>query len=209
MKVKNISKQILLPLLLVLIIIGFSSFAIFLASDGDKVSMETYLISPVVETTVSPPIQTESRLPLPVRLKIPVINVDAPVESVGLLEGGVMGLPKSIVDVAWFNSGTIPGEVGSAVFAGHYGWKNNQRAVFDTLYTLRKGDKVFVEDEKGIITPFVVRETRRYNSNSDAKDVFVSSDGKAHLNLVTCEGEWNKETKSYSTRLVVFTDKSP
>jgi len=35
----------------------------------------------------------------------------------------------------------------------------------------------------------------------------ASSDAKAHLNLITCEGVWDKVSKSYSKRLVVFTDR--
>ena len=70
-----------------------------------------------------------------------------------------------------------------------------------------KGDKIYVEDEFGIIATFVVREKRLYDPNVDASDVFGSSDGKAHLNLVTCEGVWDEVTKSRSKRLVVFADK--
>ncbi|PIZ82226.1 MAG: class F sortase, partial [Parcubacteria group bacterium CG_4_10_14_0_2_um_filter_41_6] len=41
----------------------------------------------------------------------------------------------------------------------------------------------------------------------DVPEVFNSSDGKAHLNLITCTGVWNKEDNAFSERLVVFTDK--
>lgn len=118
-----------------------------------------------------------------------------------------MDVPKGPNDVAWFNLGPRPGEIGSAVISGHYGWKNNIPAVFDNLHKLRKGDKVYVEDKNGATITFVVRELRTYDQNEDASDVFGSSDGKAHLNLVTCTGTWNKAQKSYSKRLVVFTDK--
>jgi hypothetical protein len=56
-------------------------------------------------------------------------------------------------------------------------------------------------------TTFVVRESRSFNPNADASDVFNSNDEKSHLNLITCEGSWNKDSKSYSQRLVIFTDK--
>ena len=143
----------------------------------------------------------------PVHLKIPGINVDAAVESVGLAPDGAMDIPKSQDDVAWFELGPRPGENGSAVIAGHYGWKNREPSAFDNLYKLRKGDKLYVEDDKGVVISFVVRESRRYDPNADASAVFGSNDGKPHLNLVTCEGVWNKVSKSYSKRLVVFTDK--
>jgi LPXTG-site transpeptidase (sortase) family protein len=118
-----------------------------------------------------------------------------------------MDIPKNQDDVAWFELGSRPGESGSAVLAGHYGWIKGKPSVFDNLYKLRTGDKVYLEDDKGIIVSFVVRENRRYDAKADASDVFNSNDGKPHLNLVTCEGTWDEVTKSYPSRLVVFTDK--
>ena len=144
---------------------------------------------------------------LPIRLTIPKINVDAPIEYVGLSQDGAMDAPKGPLEVAWFNLGPRPGETGNAVLAGHEGWKDGIPAVFDTLHALRKGDRLYVEDEKGLITTFVVRELRTFGKDEDATDVFSSTDGKSHLNLITCEGSWNKTEKSYSHRLVVFADK--
>ena len=163
----------------------------------------------LIENATTTPNQEQASVELPVRLKIPSIKVDAPVEYVGLTPDGAMNVPKSPVGVAWFNLGPRPGEDGSAVITGHYGWKNNIPAVFDNLHKLRVGDKISVEDEKGLATTFVVREVRIYDKDDDdvASDVFDSSDGKAHLNLITCEGEWDKVSKTYSKRLVVFTDK--
>lgn len=145
---------------------------------------------------------------LPVRLKIPTIEVDATVEQVGLTPGGAMDTPKGPDNVGWFNLGTRPGDEGSAVMAGHYGtWKNGKGSVFDNLHKLNKGDKIYIEDDKGATVAFVVRESRNYEPKADAVDVFSSDDEKAHLNLITCEGIWDKDSKSYSQRLVIFTDR--
>jgi len=144
---------------------------------------------------------------LPVRLKIPKINVDAAFEYVGLVPNGAMGAPKGPTHVAWFDLGPRPGEKGSSVVDGHFGWQNNIPAAFDNLDKLRKGDKLYVEDDKGTTTIFVVRELRAYGKNDDSSSVFRSSDGKSHLNLITCDGVWNETEQSYSDRLVVFTDK--
>src|ERR1035437_3188256 len=144
---------------------------------------------------------------LPVRLKIPAINVDAAIESVGLTPEGAMGAPEGPDDVAWFNLGTRPGENGSAVIDGHSGWKDGIPAVFDTLHALHKGDKIYVEDEKGSTTTFVVRELRTLGAKEDATSVFSSSDGKEHLNLITGEGTWDPVSRTSSERLIVFADK--
>jgi|GEM_PF-675645 LPXTG-site transpeptidase (sortase) family protein len=141
---------------------------------------------------------------LPARLKIPTINVNALIESVGLTPDGSLDVPKDFVNTAWYNLGPRPGANGAAVIDGHIGWKNS---VFNNLSSLHKGDKLYVEDENGATVTFVVREFRTYGENDDAANIFGASDGKAHLNLITCFGVWNKVTKSYPSRLVIFTDK--
>ena len=143
---------------------------------------------------------------LPVRLKIPEINIDAAIEYVGITTQGIMGAPSEPTSTAWFDLGPLPGQIGSAVIAGHEGWKNGIAAVFDDLYKLKVGDKIYVEDEHGTTITFVVQKLRTYDPNGDASNVFISSDGKAHLNLITCEGTWNATQKSYSNRLVIFAD---
>ena len=160
-----------------------------------------------IEKIVTPQIVEPVRSDFPLRLKIPKLKVDAPIQYVGLTAGGAMAVPKDPNNVAWFNLGPRPGEVGSAVIAGHFGWRNNIPAVFDDLYKLRPGDTLSVEDDRGVSTTFVVRESRRYDPAADASEVFLQSDGIAHLNLVTCEGTWNVASDSYSRRLVVLTDK--
>ena len=158
---------------------------------------------------VSPfPIQEQSIVGAPVRLMIPVVGVDSAVESLGLTPQGAMDIPQDPDNVGWFSLGTRPGENGSAVMAGHYGtWKNGKGSAFDRLHELNRGDKLYVKDNAGGVTFFVVRESRNYDPEADATEVFSSSDGKSHLNLITCEGAWDKNTKSYSQRLVIFTDK--
>ena len=143
----------------------------------------------------------------PVRLKIPAINVNAAIERVGLTPQGAVAVPKGPTNAAWFYLGPRPGEKGSSVIDGHFGWKNGIPAVFDDLNKLRKGDKLYVEDEKGAVVSFIVREIRTYAHDKNVPGVFDSNDGKAHLNLITCEGVWNEVQKNYSDRLVVFTDK--
>ncbi len=146
-------------------------------------------------------------LDTPLRLSIPVIGLDTRLESVGLTPEGAMDVPTDPSTAAWFDLSPAPGEVGSAVIAGHFGWRDGIPAVFDNLSLLRKGDIVSVQSTDGRTTQFMVREIRTYDAYADAASVFYSSDGKAHLNLITCEGAWNPATKTYSNRLVVFTDK--
>jgi LPXTG-site transpeptidase (sortase) family protein len=164
------------------------------------------LIPIIASTTISYQ-QEDEDFGLPIQIRIPKIGVDAAIEQVGITSQGEIGVPKGPTGVAWFELGTLPGKRGSAVITGHYGWKDGIAAVFDNLYKLQNEDKVYVHDDKGNVITFVVRESRRYDPKEDASAVFASNDDKAHLNLITCEGVWNKDQQSYSKRLVVFADR--
>ncbi len=158
--------------------------------------------SPTTEANVPGKIISE----IPIRLRIPAINIDAKIESVGLTEQKVMGVPEGPANAAWFDLGPRPGEIGSAVIDGHFGTIDGISAVFNNLHTLQKGDKIYTEDEKGVPTIFTVRELRTYEEYDSSTEVFHSSDNKAHLNLITCEGQWKDGEQNYSKRLVVFSD---
>ena len=202
MQSKILSKRMLLGIIL----LGFILFAILLFNFilKNPIQGSSALL---IENVATLPNQEYASVGLPVRLKIPAIGVDSAVISVGLTSDGAMDVPKDPTDVAWFNLGPRPGESGSAVINGHYGWKNNIPAVFDNLHKLREGERISVEDEKGVTTTFIVREIRIYDKDDVAFGVFESDDGKAHLNLITCMGDWNQVEKTHSERLVILTDK--
>lgn len=166
--------------------------------------------SPSVIVAGSPTAKTET-IPAPtylspLRLEIANISVDTPVVATGLTQNGAMDIDEDIAKTAWYKLGPRPGEKGNAVIAGHYGWKDGQESVFNNLHSLQRGDTVSVYDDKGAGLAFIVKEIRKYNFDADATEVFRSSDGKAHLNLITCDGHWNNALQTYSDRLVVFTD---
>lgn len=144
---------------------------------------------------------------IPVRLKIQKIKVNAAIENVGLIADGSMGTPKLPRNAAWFELGPRPGENGSAVIAGHINWWNGAVSVFAKLNKLKLGDKAVVQDNQGQLITFIVSKVRMYDLTEDATDVFQTNDGTARLNLITCGGTWNKITRRYSKRLVVFMEK--
>lgn len=152
--------------------------------------------------------QAEANMGLPVRITIPKISVDAAIESIGLTPQGAVDVPKEPANAAWYNLGPRPGESGNAIIVGHYGrWKNGKASVFDNLRQLVAGDKVYVQDDAGVIATFVVREQQRYEPDAIVPEVFIADDNQSYLNLITCEGVWSEIDQSYSKRLVVFTDK--
>lgn len=192
--------------LLIVVLTGLVLFFVYISPYNSPISISGDL-RPLIASNAVVNQQAKGDTGIPVRLKIPNIKVDSAIEFVGLTPEGAMDVPKGPANAAWYELGPRPGEEGSAVIVGHFGWKNGIPAVFDNVSALRAGDKIYVEDRETTITTFVVRELRTYGEHQDATDIFNSSDGKARLVLITCEGVWNKAEKSYSKRLVVFADK--
>jgi LPXTG-site transpeptidase (sortase) family protein len=159
----------------------------------------------VPDAVVREPVPVVSISP-PTQLKIDKIGVGAVVQPVGLTSDGNMDIDENPRQAAWYKLGPKPGQEGSAVIAGHYGWKKNVPSVFNNLHTLVAGDKVLTLGEDGTVLTFVVTRLATYAPDQDATNVFRSDDGKSHLNLVTCQGSWNNTVRTYSERLVVFTD---
>lgn len=149
----------------------------------------------------------DQRAGLPIRIKIPSINLNAEVEQVGLASDGSMDVPKIATNTAWYQAGPRPGEMGSAVIDGHVDQKDGSKAVFADLSKLKSGDKITITDEQGTDILFIVQTKKTYSASADATDIFTSKDGKAHLNLITCSGAWDKTSKNYTQRLVIFADK--
>ncbi|UOR12041.1 class F sortase [Halobacillus amylolyticus] len=98
---------------------------------------------------------------VPTNVKVPSIGIDAPVNEVGVLENGQMGVPKNDAVAGWFKPGTKPGNTGNAVLAGHV---DNQSgpAVFYYLKDLQKGDEIIVTNEEGKELTYVVQKSESY-----------------------------------------------
>lgn len=177
----------------------------------DALSIELKKLQTPVSPSASPaPAIITSGIGLPVRLKIPKISVDAGFQYNGLTADGVMEIPNNIFDAGWYTGSPHPGEKGSSVITGHVariqGGVMTSPGIFFDLNKLRPGDNIYVLNDRGQNIAFTVREIRLYNPTADATDVFTSKDDRAHLNIITCEGDWNANQLSYSERLVVFTD---
>lgn len=152
------------------------------------------------------PTPTQKVLALPKRLLIPKLSVNAVIESVGMDEKGNMAVPEHADNAAWYNLGFKPGENGSAVIDGHFDKVTGAPAVFYNLASLTPGDTVQIEDNDGTILTFKVTSSHAYPFDQLPLQKIFNSPGKPTLNLITCDGVFNKSQKNYSERLVVYTE---
>jgi LPXTG-site transpeptidase (sortase) family protein len=115
-----------------------------------------------------------------------------------------MDTPKDADNGAWYNLGYKPGQVGSAVIAGHLDKENGDPAVFWRVTELNTGDKIIITDVKDQTYTFEVMDIQKYPYDDFPLQKVFGSSSKPMLNLITCQGDWDSKAKNYSHRMVVF-----
>ncbi|PYZ96459.1 hypothetical protein CR205_12110 [Alteribacter lacisalsi] len=142
---------------------------------------------------------------VPLSLSIPAIEVEAEIEPVGVLDNGQMGVPDEAEGVAWFEPGTMPGNTGNAVLAGHVDSRTGP-AVFWDLNKLEPGDEIHVTGEDGEPLTFEVQVSVSYGrTDAPIEEIFGPTD-KKRLNLITCSGTFDSGEGTHDQRLVVYTE---
>lgn len=141
----------------------------------------------------------------PIQLRIPSINVDAPIEPQGLTENGEMEVPDDGETIGWYEPGTKPGGMGNAVLVGHVDDYTGP-AIFFNLKKLEVGDEILVDGENGETLTFVVKDKQAYPyDQAPIREIFGPSNNN-RLNLITCTGLYNRSTQNHEERLVVYTE---
>lgn len=146
------------------------------------------------------------------KIFIPKISVEAHIQTVSTTKDGAVGIPTNYSDVAWFDGSAPIGRsvgttmAGTALVVGHVDTRVFGPGVFRDLKGLVPGDDIYVSIE-GRISHFKVTGLKTYPEDTDRMaEIIGTKGGKAHLNLITCDGEWDQSVKRYTDRLVVFTD---
>jgi LPXTG-site transpeptidase (sortase) family protein len=138
------------------------------------------------------------------RVRIPAIQVDAPVMPVGLdAEGWVDAPPPEDPNLAgWFTGAVSPGEKGTAVVVGHVDNKQGP-AVFYGLGALKKGNRVEVRRQDGKTAVFEIYGVEVFAKNDFPGDRVYASKGVPELRVITCGGGFSQQN-GYDGNVVVF-----
>jgi sortase (surface protein transpeptidase) len=140
--------------------------------------------------------------PVPARLRIGTIGVDAPILPVGV-EGGTTEVPADVDAVGWYRFGGRVGISGSTLLLAHVSSAAQGRGVFFRLRELAPGDDVIVEMRDGSSSGFRVIARRSYAKEA-LPDSLFSRTGAEMLALVTCGGRFSEATGRYEDNVVVY-----
>ena len=143
------------------------------------------------------------RAPLPMRLRIPSLGVDAPVGPVGTAADGTVEVPTRWEEVGWFDGGARPGEDGPSVLLGHVDSKAGP-AVFVRLPEAPPGTVVEVVGEGGAVSRWQVERTEQHPKTRFPTEAVYLPALRPELRLVTCGGTFDRATGHYRDNVVVY-----
>jgi sortase (surface protein transpeptidase) len=149
-----------------------------------------------------------SAVAVPVRLRIPSIEVDSGLETLRRAADNSIEVPRQPGMAGWWADGPRPGQPGPAVVLGHVDSRYGP-AVFFRLDQLRAGDEVLVERADSSTVRFVVTELHPYRKDQFPTELVYYPTLKPELRLVTCGGPVDPSTGHYRDNLVVFTVHAP
>lgn len=126
----------------------------------------------------------------PLHLQIDAIGVDVPV-----VLADNQHLPRMKL-AGWFFKSAFPATAGNIVLLGHV---NGEAAIFERLHELTPNDQIRISTEVGVHV-YVVDSIMTVDEK--ATEVLAPT-SNAVVTLITCAGDWNPVTKTFSERLVV------
>ncbi|MGP3938844.1 class F sortase [Streptomyces sp. 6N106] len=127
---------------------------------------------------------------VPVRLRIPAIDVDTPVMGLGLAPDGSVRVPPVTEhdQAGWYRHSPTPGQVGPSVILGHVTVGAYGDGVFRHLARLRRGDRVVARLENGTSAEFAITAVRTVAKADFPADEVYGDVDRPELRLITCGG---------------------
>lgn len=140
----------------------------------------------------------------PARILIPSIGVAADLLHLRRGSDGVLQAPPSdeLQKAGWYSAGTVPGQIGPAVIAGHVDWVDRV-AVFHRLGELQTGARITVVMDDGSRVHFAVDRVRSVSKfHFPTKSVYGPTPDP-QLRVITCGGPWDDARNIYSENVIV------
>jgi hypothetical protein len=146
----------------------------------------------------------------PTALRVPAIDVDAPVVPTGVDDTGGLVIPASPREVGWWSGGAAPGApYGTILMAGHVDSAEEGLGSLVDLSRAPVGATVTVGGAEGSAGTYRVVARRSYPKATLPWRELFRQDVPARLLLVTCGGEFDRRTGHYERNVVVFAVPAP
>lgn len=139
--------------------------------------------------------------PIPTRVQMPSVGVNASVVPVQVGPNGELGIPDEPRTLGWWQQGAQPDGPGAVVIAGHVDTAQDGPGALFRLAQAQVGQPLTVETNLGP-RRYVVTDVHHY-AKAELPALTFTTTGPPHLVLITCGGVFNTFTHQYADNIVV------
>ena len=139
----------------------------------------------------------------PKEILIPSISVDGYIQKIGVDNNSQMAVPNNIHLAGWYVNSVKPGESGLSIIDGHVLGRYND-AIFKDLINLTPGNTFSIIYGDNSEKLFAVKEVKLLPVSDTA--VYLNTKDQniiSQLNLITCGGNFDRNSQTYDKRVVV------
>jgi LPXTG-site transpeptidase (sortase) family protein len=137
----------------------------------------------------------------PITLQIPAITVNTPLELLGIASDGTLQTPTNPQEAGWFTGGSLPGQPGPVVIAGHVDSVSGP-AIFAHLKKIKPGDPITITLSNGSHVVYLATSVVDYAKAQFPSQSVYGARPDSELRLITCGGAFVKG--QYVDNVVVF-----
>jgi LPXTG-site transpeptidase (sortase) family protein len=140
----------------------------------------------------------------PVRVELPQANINVTVEPVGVKSTGLMDIPENVAIAGWYEYGADPDSAsGTTVIAAHVDSVKYGLGPFSRLKRLGAGSAIVVTTSDGVAHSYVVQSLQNVPKKQLPVDEIFERDGSPRLILITCGGQFDTVSRTYSDNVIV------
>jgi hypothetical protein len=141
----------------------------------------------------------------PARLQIDAVGLNADLITTGFLPGTTeLAVPDSPTVAGWYGGGTVPGEPGTALIAGHVDLASGARGPFFRLGQVKPEMKITLTFSDGSRRDFIVVARESYPQDALPADRILAGQAEPLLALITCGGRFDRQAGRYTENVVVY-----
>lgn len=148
-------------------------------------------------------VRTYPTVAVPVRLRIPDLHVNSPLQRLDRQADGTVAVPDRADVAGWYERGPRPGQAGPAVILGHVD-SHTGPGVFMNLSRVAAGAVVLVDRADGSTATFRVANVTRVPKDRFPTELVYAPTLQPTLRLVTCGGSFDATRRSYRDNVIAF-----
>ncbi len=139
----------------------------------------------------------------PRHITLPSIGAEGFIQNVGVDQNQEIAVPTNTHLAGWFVDSVRPGEKGLSIIDGHVSGRESS-GIFEKLGDLQIDDVFYIEFGDNSRKEFKITAKYTVPEAEAAARIFDQDPNIANqLNLVTCAGEYNQDTRRFDERTIV------